>query len=329
MDYQAYNGVITVDGACITITHTGMIADTGGLVLDQPRRVPLQAVSGVALKQPTRLLNGWLTLGLGGPEAAQLTLRAAPSNPDTVIFRHKHRVRFEELHDWLASVARQNHANNVDFSTVAFPAAAQTRLEREAVETEARAAQHAERTEAKMTAILGVERPDIAVAAARVAWRFGGQAELKKLVSHLYEGEFVRLIAQGAYQHKWGMLVLTNVRLFFLFDGYLSPAKEDFPLQLICSVRRGSNQGVGEIQVPIGGNTAVITGILDNDLGALADAVREGIATQAPYAAAQGAAAAPTADPYESLRQLGSLRDANLLTETEFQWKKQEILERM
>ncbi|WP_372346773.1 hypothetical protein [Streptomyces sp. KL116D] len=51
---------------------------------------------------------------------------------------------------------------------------------------------------------------------------------MKKLAEHLHDGEEVRLIAQGTYADRQGILVLTDLRLLFLFHGLVSQAKEDF-----------------------------------------------------------------------------------------------------
>jgi hypothetical protein len=66
MEFKGYNGTISVGDRALTITHSGLIAKAGGLVRDKPREIPLQAISGVNLKEASRMANGWLTLGVGG-----------------------------------------------------------------------------------------------------------------------------------------------------------------------------------------------------------------------------------------------------------------------
>ncbi len=164
-------------------------------------------------------------------------------------------------------------------------------------------------------------------AAARMGWQLGGKRELKKLAGHLFEGETVRYIAQGTYEHDQGILVLTDVRLLFLFHGVMRQRKEDFPLRLISSVQTKSGWGTGEMKVFVSGNSASISGIVKSDLEPLADAVRQGMAVQ--HAAPPTAPSAASADdPYEALRKLASLRDAGVLTEEEFETKKQDLLGR-
>jgi hypothetical protein len=156
----------------------------------------------------------------------------------------------------------------------------------------------------------------------------GGKRELKKLPGHLHEGETVRFIAEGTYEHDQGIVVLTDVRLLFLFHGMTRQRKEDFPLDRISSVQTKSGMLKGEMKVFVSGNTASISGIIKSDLNPLADAVRQGMSAQhaAPPTAPP---TAPTDDPYEALRKLASLRDAGVLTEDEFEAKKQDLLGRM
>jgi Short C-terminal domain/Domain of unknown function (DUF4429) len=130
MDFNGYNGTIAVNGDQLTITHSGFAARTGGLVRDQPREIPLRAISGVNFKEATRLVNGWLTLGLGGAEPVRLSGGTAPSDANTVMFRHQQKDDFEKLRDLLLSVIEKNQEAGVDPSTVAFDGPQQTRLER-------------------------------------------------------------------------------------------------------------------------------------------------------------------------------------------------------
>lgn len=130
MDFNGYNGTIAVNGEQLTITHSGFAARTGGLVRDQPREIPLRAISGINFKEATRLVNGWLTLGLGGAEPVRLNGGKAPSDANTVMFRHQQKDDFEKLRDLLLNVIGKNQEEGVDPSTVAFDGPQQTRLER-------------------------------------------------------------------------------------------------------------------------------------------------------------------------------------------------------
>jgi hypothetical protein len=337
---------MVAEGDHLIITHSGLAAKGSGLVVDQPRRIPLQAVSGAKLKEASRMTNGWLTIGLGGVAPPQLSAGTAASNADTVVFRHKNKDEFKALHDWLVTVVEHNQAEGIDPSTVKFDPAGETRLERMQAKADSAREEAKTQTERmqpkadsvpekaklsqteKMTELLGDGHPDIVAAAARMGWRMGGKRELKKLAEHLYEGETVRFIAQGTYEGDQGIVVLSDVRLLFLFHGVMRQRKEDFPLRLISSVQTKSGWGTGEIKVWVSGNSASISGIVKSDLEPLADAVRQGIATQ-HAAPPTGPSAESAEDPYEALRKLASLRDAGVLTEEEFETKKQDLLGRI
>ena len=324
VEYKGYNGAITVDGDALTIVHSGFVAKSGGLVIDQPRRIPLRAISSVVLKDASRMVNGWITLGVGGADAEALGASRVPSDPNSVMFRFKDREAFGELRDRLAAEIVANRAAGIDASTVEADAAAPSRLNRMEVHKEER------KTAAAAAAAESESRPDIEAAAARMTWRFGGKRELKNLASHLHDGETVRIIAQGSYEGKQGIVALTDVRLLFLFHGIVGRAKEDFPLRLISSVQTKSGFGSGELKIFVSGNNAVISGVITSDLEPLADAVRAELAAQHSASKSTApSAAAPASDPFESMQKLASLRDAGILSDEEFETKKKDLLDRM
>ena len=130
MDYVGYNGTISVQGEDLVIARHGVAARLGGLGAGGPRRIPLQAVSGVFIKPATRLTNGWLTLGLGGEPATDIDSKTAASHPDTILFRHKDDQMFTALHQWLLKVVAYNQSVGVDFTSVPFDHAEPGRLDR-------------------------------------------------------------------------------------------------------------------------------------------------------------------------------------------------------
>jgi hypothetical protein len=122
MEYSGYNGKITVEGDLLLLEHQDLSAKVAGLGTGRPRRIPLQTVSGVAIKPASRFMNGWLTLGLGGAAAPEVTLATAASHPDTILFRHKSRDQFQTLYEWLNTVVAYNREHGIDASAVAFDA---------------------------------------------------------------------------------------------------------------------------------------------------------------------------------------------------------------
>lgn len=119
MRYRGFNGEIETDGRTLAITRSGLVARGAFGKNVEPRVIPLRAIRGVRLKPATRLMNGWLQLLLGGGDTPELSTGTAPSNGDTVMFTHKNREAFGQLHRWLESVAAENTAHEVDPS--AFP----------------------------------------------------------------------------------------------------------------------------------------------------------------------------------------------------------------
>ena len=113
--YVGENGYVEVDGAAIELRHEGLRAKIAGLT-NETLRKPLSAVSGVHLKPATRLLDGHLTLGFDGQPAAELGM-AAPSDKNTIMFRHKDLDTFTALHQWLLQVVQLNVASGVPWQS--------------------------------------------------------------------------------------------------------------------------------------------------------------------------------------------------------------------
>lgn len=130
VEYKGYNGSVVVDGAAIIITHSGMAAKASGLVRDKPRRVPLQAVSGVGFRAATRLTNGAITFGVGGEEGSDAGIGKTATSANAVSFRHKDSEVFRKLYEWLLAVVEHNRANNIDPASVEFDDAEPSRLDR-------------------------------------------------------------------------------------------------------------------------------------------------------------------------------------------------------
>jgi Bacterial PH domain/Short C-terminal domain len=166
-------------------------------------------------------------------------------------------------------------------------------------------------------------RPDIAEASARMGWKFGGKREIKKLHEHLYEGERVTYLAQGAYDGNQGVVALTDQRLLFVFHGLMSQAVEDFPLDRLSSVQTKAGLATGDLTVHASGNSAVIKSIIKPDLKYLGDALRQHIGTGKPTPAP---APITPIDVADQLAKLAALRDQGVLTEEEFAAQKAKLL---
>jgi Bacterial PH domain/Short C-terminal domain len=175
-------------------------------------------------------------------------------------------------------------------------------------------------------------RDDIAAAAAKLPTTIGSGREIKKLETHLWEGERVEALLSGTYGAGQGLLTLTDRRLLFTKDGVMSTTSEDFPIEKISSVQWKGGMITGTITIFVSGNKAEIKNV-DKNMGKhLVDTVRDRINAGGAPGAAAPAAAAPAAagdDVMDQLRKLGDLRDAGILTDEEFNAKKAELLGRL
>lgn len=172
-------------------------------------------------------------------------------------------------------------------------------------------------------------RNDIAAARDKVQARLGAGREIKKLESYLWDGETVELLAAGMYGPGTGLVVLTDRRLLFIKDGVMSKTVEDFPLDKISSVQWSSGMLMGSLIVFASGNKAEIKNMNKHDGQQIADAIRARLSEPAATVPAAAANHTPMNDVYESLRKLGELRDAGVLSPAEFESKKRELLARL
>ena len=177
----------------------------------------------------------------------------------------------------------------------------------------------------------GDVRPDIAAAMARMSYTMGSKREIRRLPEHLWHDERVDLMAGGTYGPGTGVLVLTNRRLLFLKDGFTAKVSEDFPLDKVSSVQWQTGLMFGTITIFASGNKAEIKDVQKPDGKALTDAVRARLAGVAPAETApappRAAEPAPAVgDAHERLRRLADLHRDGILTDEEFNAKKQQLL---
>lgn len=178
-------------------------------------------------------------------------------------------------------------------------------------------------------------RRDIEDAKGRMATKFGGRRELKKLQDHVWPTETVERMVTGTYGGGMGLLVMTDKRLIFLKEGILSSTLEDFPFDKISSIQWSSGMLSGKITIFLSGNKGEITNVEKTDGKAIADNVRSRISSLGTPPASTGspteqASSPPTEmSPLELLQQLQQMHQAGVLTEEEFTRKKTEILDRM
>jgi methyl-accepting chemotaxis protein len=167
-----------------------------------------------------------------------------------------------------------------------------------------------------------------------MAWTFGGKREIRSLHRYVNDNEVVAFIAQGTYHERQGIVVLTNERLLFVYDGWLSQQLEDFPLEQITAVATKAGLSSGDLTVRTGGAGETIKSIINSDLHALTDRLRSLIGgSERQLQASTPQQSAPsnpsTNEVLEQIRRLGELHDAGILTNEEFQAKKAELLARL
>lgn len=181
----------------------------------------------------------------------------------------------------------------------------------------------------------GATRPDIEQAKSRMATKFGGKRELRKLEEHVWPGESVERMATGSYGGGLGLLVMTDKQLIFLKERMLSSTLEDFPFDKITSIQWSTGMIMGKIQIFISGNKGEITNVDKTDGKAITDAVRARIsnlggASTAEAPTSPGVAPAPKShSPLELMQQLEVMKASGFITDEEYAAKKAEILSRM
>jgi hypothetical protein len=181
-------------------------------------------------------------------------------------------------------------------------------------------------------------RPDIEAAMAKMSHKMGSKREIKRLPEHLWPDEKVALMASGLYGPGTGVLVLTDRRLLFVKDGMMSKVTEDFPLDKVSSVQWQTGMMLGTLTIFASGNKAEIKNVQKPDGKAIADAVRGRLAGSSAPAQPQPVidvppAAAPqsatTPDAHERLRKLADLHRDGIITDEEFNAKRQLLIDEL
>ncbi|WP_211714754.1 PH domain-containing protein [Nocardiopsis sp. MG754419] len=168
-------------------------------------------------------------------------------------------------------------------------------------------------------------RPDIQRARDRMSHRLGSNREIKKLESYLWHGEQVHSMVNGLYGSGTGLLVLTDRRMLFVQDGWMSQTSESFGFDQVNSVQWTAGLALGAVIIYSAGNKAVISQVQKPDGRAMVDAVNNilvrPVAPAPPSAPATApppvrspAAPAPIA-PFDALR---ALRDHGVISAEEF-----------
>lgn len=160
-------------------------------------------------------------------------------------------------------------------------------------------------------------RSDIQAARDRMSYRLGSNREIKKLGEYLWEGEQVSHLAGGMYGSGTGLVVLTDRRMMFVRDGWMSQTTEDFPFEKISSVQWSAGLMLGKITIYASGNQAVIDQVQKPDGKAIVDALNNAMAKgPAPVPAApQASVSAGSVSSFDLLKEL---RNRGVMSPEEF-----------
>lgn len=316
-------GRILLDDDAVTLIFEGALTQAVKKRAS-PRRIPLTAVEAVEFVERKGMRPGYLRLHLVG--AAESEKYRPAHDVDTLVWSS------EKHKEPLAAIARA-----VAQHTATVPRVRDNSLLPPPGPSAPPAASAGGRTADADEGGAdpgGAVRPDVAAVVARMGGTLGAKRELRKLPERLWEGEVVERMASGRYAGKTGLVVLTDRRLLFLADGWLSARMEDFPIDKISSVQSNTGLVLGTLTIFASGNKAEIGGLTKEECKAIGDALRARISGSPPASVAAAVAAptpagAPQPDVLDQLRKLGELRDAGVLTEEEFAAKKSALLDRL
>ncbi len=159
----------------------------------------------------------------------------------------------------------------------------------------------------------------------------GGSLALRKLEEYLAPDEEVVCLA-SARSHGHGVLaVLTSRRILLVHGGVIRKGNFDIALSQVSAVTHSSGLLFAKITVHSSGGREEIEQIQKADTKAFVELARERVGPNAARVSQAGtlASSAGPVDVMAQLSQLGELRKAGVLTEAEFESKKQTLLERL
>lgn len=186
------------------------------------------------------------------------------------------------------------------------------------------------------------------------AFYFGSNRELRRLPEYLHEGEQVVSIITGSRRglRGRGIVVATNERIIFIWDGWVFRENQDYPYETISSVEFKTGIFFGTF-VMYGKGDETAYNWVGRVAGAkfakkvrelVAQASRDENAYRAQYAAGTRPSelhpspvhpqpvGAPTAGPdlvLKQIEELGALRDKGYISLDDYEIKKQELLSRL
>lgn len=187
--------------------------------------------------------------------------------------------------------------------------------------------------------------PGLAEATARLNSTFGGKKEIERLPKHLFDGEAVVELAVGMVDSNGGVLVLTDRRILFVFEGWINANTTDFPLDQVKGVGEEYKGVFKQSEIEVHAATSgrkrkelELEGVDKEDARRFVAAARERIGSGAKPARTRTTRSSSTGgpntgqaaqDPIAQLERLGKLREQGVLTDEEFAEQKAKILAQM
>ncbi|MGN7359442.1 PH domain-containing protein [Paenibacillus sp. SAF-054] len=151
------------------------------------------------------------------------------------------------------------------------------------------------------------------------------KSEVKELPKILLEGENIIAVAKGRYNKQSGIIVVTSSRIILMFKILFSSKTEEFHFNQITSIEHEKVPplGLGKIKVLAMGNEAVIDNMDYKESDKMAGMIRGTMAqSKAPSAPVQS----QSDDAFAKLEKLKKLHENKVISDAEFESKKNEIL---
>ncbi|QKW27421.1 SHOCT domain-containing protein [Streptomyces seoulensis] len=337
--YEGAGGWVEVGPATLTVCRTDRRPEPLA-----PRVLPLGALSGVEVKDATRLRRGRLHLWFGGRVLVPV---GSDEDPNTIGFTYGQREAFRTLYDYLWSVVRTNEAQDVDVAA-AYEAAAdplvawlagRERVRKEAEEERAVAEDAARRDRAaRLARDIGpraAARQDIMAAGLASATGERCRSALKALPGLLLGDEQVFVVAECSLGDGGtgspGTVVLTQLRLLFVRSGFSRDEVSALYLREVRTVASRQKVTRGSMQVEtLQGVVVEFNGLRTEDLARLDEALRLAVGSPGRTAPAHPAGVpAASEDVLGQIARLGELHAAGVITTAEFEQKKKQLLDRL
>lgn len=315
--YEGIGGWIAVEGTTLTVLRM----DSRGI---GPRVLPFQALSRVTFKDATRLRRGHIRLCFGaGVQAPD----ESDDDPNLIKFGYENRERFRALYEYLQGVVRTNESSGADTAT-AYEAANDPLMFWRAAQAQRQQDEHRQRLE-KLTRKIGPEaaaRQDIMAAGIASATGERCWLALKRLPGLLLGGEMVFVVAECFLGDGLGTVVLTNQRVMFVNTKFSGDQVQVLRLSEIIAVAASTKLLKGTLQVQTPTGVVEFGGLRIEDLQRLDESLRLVAGT-----AGTAGQALPSGDRsvLDLIAQLAELHRTGVLSDAEFETKKQQLLDRL